>query len=79
MDQMDQLHNEHMNKLTTNMEQLISSIASDFLYYKVCYTRHHNTYTNRQGMQILIHPGKVECLIVLVISLTIIMVLQLSQ
>ena len=30
MDQMDGLHNEHMKKLSTNMEQLTSSIASGF-------------------------------------------------
>ena len=30
MDQMDQLHNEHMTKLTTNMENLTNSITSGF-------------------------------------------------
>ena len=30
MDQMDQLHNKHMKKLPTNMENLTSSITSGF-------------------------------------------------
>ena len=45
MDQMDRLHNEHMKKLSTNMEQLTSSIASGFsLFQGLLYTPPQHIY-----------------------------------